>query len=147
MRAMRIITIFFSVLAFVSCKSKNKTTQTEAPTVQNVDVKFVTPPIHEEGEQIPTDNSTLRLQVSFYSIGAGIDGENKDKFDLWLKGLSKQVKYEETHWGREGEVNYCFTLVELNAKEQEKFIADTKAQLSKSTLVHINENANCDKKK
>ena len=47
--------------------------------------------------------------------------------------------YEKKYWGREGEVNFCFMLNELNKDNQEKFILESKNLLSNSTRVRFKE--------
>jgi hypothetical protein len=55
----------------------------------------------------------------------------------------KELKFEAVPWGREGEVDYCFMLSELSAKEQSRFINALKDQLKFSELVQITENQPC----
>ncbi len=91
-----------------------------------------------------------RFIVSFISIGGGTDTK---AHSLFLKHLSdyKEIKKDTLivdiiPWGREGEVDYCFKLSELTASEQQKFIADVKNILKKSTLIRYKENAPCRRK-
>jgi len=90
-----------------------------------------------------TDPDKYRLVVSFYSIGEGIDSKNKENFDVFLKNRSQKIIFEQTPWGREGEVDYCFKLNELTSPEQTDFVKKAKEILGKSTLVRINENEKC----
>jgi hypothetical protein len=46
-------------------------------------------------------------------------------------------------WGREGEVDYCIDLNNLDAEKQNVFLLQTKEILIQSQLVHIVENAPC----
>lgn len=97
-----------------------------------------------------TNNSVqeiYRLSVSFYSIGAGTDGEAIGKFTKFLEEYKPKVAHEISRWGREGEVNFCFRLSELKPKEQEKFVAEVKKLLASCQLVHIEENRTCVKKR
>ena len=54
-----------------------------------------------------------------------------------------QLSYETTNWGREGEVDYCFKLTELDKKKQKLFIIETKEILKTSSLVRYKENITC----
>jgi hypothetical protein len=54
-----------------------------------------------------------------------------------------ELKVETFPWGREGEIDYCLKLSELNNQQQVKFIADTKEVLKKSELVRYYENRTC----
>ena len=90
-----------------------------------------------------TVEDTYRLVVSFYSKGEGIDNKVNEAFVKVLDSNSKKIVYEPTHWGREGEIDYCLKLSELSSIEQNDFVKKVKEVLSKSSLVHINENAKC----
>lgn len=81
-----------------------------------------------------------RLVVSFYSIGAGIDLGTHAAFEKFLGAYPKKISYELTHWGREGEMDYCLKLDGLSASEQDEFVKKAKELLVKSKLVHIHEN-------
>ncbi|MBI4931886.1 MAG: hypothetical protein HY841_14080 [Bacteroidetes bacterium] len=86
---------------------------------------------------------TYPLVISFYSKGGGIDSKVNGEFEKFLTSYSKKIVYEPTHWGREGEVDYCLKLSELSTAEQTDFVKKAKEVLSKSALVHINENTAC----
>lgn len=86
---------------------------------------------------------TYRLVVSFYSKGEGIDGKINEAFVKFLDSNSKKIAYESTHWGREGEIDYCLKLSELSPSEQDEFVKKAKDLLAKSLLVHIDESVEC----
>lgn len=83
------------------------------------------------------------LVVSFYSIGTGVDGNYLRKFNEFLENYSPRLNPIITPWGREGEVDFCFTLSELSTKQRSQFIKQVREQLKDCKLVHINENAPC----
>mgnify|MGYP006902761593 FL=1 len=89
------------------------------------------------------NEETSRFIVSFYSPGNGIDRPAKTKFDKFLGDFEPAITYSTTRWGREGEVDYCFDLEELNAEEQEAFIEEVKQLLAKSKKVRFSENELC----
>ncbi|HEX5001512.1 MAG TPA: hypothetical protein VFW78_03375 [Bacteroidia bacterium] len=95
----------------------------------------------------PATPGTSRLIVSFISIGEGADFSAKDSMDAYVAAYQtenkKQLTFESIPWGREGEFDYCFTLKELSAKEQVKFIEGLRARLKFSELVQISENQPC----
>lgn len=99
--------------------------------------------INWPGPIIPSENNSYRLVVSFYSTTSGIDLKTNDEFVKFLNSYPKKINYEPTHWGREGEIDYCLKLSELSSAEQGDFVKKAKEILSKSTLVHVNENAAC----
>ncbi|MES2588004.1 MAG: hypothetical protein V4622_03420 [Bacteroidota bacterium] len=100
-------------------------------------------------EELLTADTNYRFSVSFISIGSGTDGKAKKVFEAFIADYNTKNKcklvYETTPWGREGEVDYCFKLKELKAKQQESFITDLKEALKSSTLVRYQENSPCKK--
>lgn len=98
-----------------------------------------------------TATTNPRFTVSFISIGSGTDKKAKQQFDTFVTdfGTKNKVKlsYETSHWGREGEYDCCFKLSELDKKQQETFITETKEALKSSTLVRYKENSPCQQKK
>lgn len=93
------------------------------------------------------DPSLARLNVSFYSIGSGINHVAQKEFEAFLGKYQEangvELKHDVIHWGREGETDYCFKLTELKAKAQEAFIAETKKALEGKEHVNVNENFKC----
>ncbi|HEU4716291.1 MAG TPA: hypothetical protein VFU15_00575, partial [Bacteroidia bacterium] len=55
----------------------------------------------------------------------------------------KHPAYVKTHWGREGETNYCLKLNELSTREQEIFVRDVRTMLANNDLVFVDEWAEC----
>ncbi len=98
-----------------------------------------------------TTDTNYRFSVSFISIGAGTDKKAKQQYIQYITEYEQKNKvklnYETTNWGREGEVDYCFKLTELDKKKQELFIIETKEILKSSSLVRYKENATCRHKK
>ncbi|GAB4140793.1 MAG: hypothetical protein Fur0041_15990 [Bacteroidia bacterium] len=94
-----------------------------------------------------TGNETCRLVISFISRGSGIDLKAKDDFIKWLNEHPKKPQYEESTWGREGEVNVCLKLEEFSTRERDIFIRDARTILSGNELVIIQENVPCAKRR
>ncbi|MDQ3109576.1 MAG: hypothetical protein M3R17_06740 [Bacteroidota bacterium] len=90
-----------------------------------------------------TAQNIYRLTISFISKGEGIDYKTQESFEKWLKEQPKHPAYEVTHWGREGETNYCLKLNELSTREQEIFVRDVRTQLTDKSLVFVSEYAMC----
>lgn len=88
-------------------------------------------------------NENYRFNVSFYSKGEGTDREARERFMKLIENQSPKIEFEEVTWGREGEVDYCLKLSELNKDQQKQFINKARELLKTSELVHINENAPC----
>lgn len=99
------------------------------------------------GSQTQAKEQNSRLVVSFYSICCGINHTAREKLDRFInnyeKAKGKQLTKATVHWGKEGEIDYCFKLSELMPKEQKKFISKVKLVLRQSKLVHITENVAC----
>lgn len=93
------------------------------------------------------DPSLSRLNVSFYSIGSGINTEALKTYDAflaeWEKANGVDLQFDVINWGREGETDYCFKLTELKEKKQATFIAETQKVMSGKEHVTISENFKC----
>lgn len=127
------------LLQFGACKSKKSATTTASNTTQQPIVPSP-PPI--TAAPMPAEE-VYRLVVEFYSIGAGVDNKTREDFDKFIGSYPKKIAYETTHWGREGELDYCLKLSELSTGEQADFVKKATEMLSSSKLVHINEHAKC----
>jgi len=145
------LTILSAVIfSYNSCKNKKSTTTsassyTTVPPQNTTTVVPVPPPTTTITATQP-QNDNVRFIVSFYSIGQGIDLKANDEFVKFLDSYQKKISYTPTHWGREGEIDYCLALTELSASEQTEFVKKANEILSKSNLVHQKENAKCEHK-
>jgi len=92
---------------------------------------------------VDTTQIIYRLTISFISKGSGIDYKTEEDFEKWLQEQPKHPAYEKTHWGREGETNFCLKLEELSTREQEIFVKDVRTKLADKDLVLIAEYAPC----
>lgn len=143
--------IKFSVISMVlvaalltdGCKSKDpvvtyKTLQKDTTVVSNYS-------INDPDPLSKTEN--IRLIVSLISTGEGIDREAMGDINLHTKNvmthIKKPIQYVLVFWGREGEVDVCFRLKNLNPMEQTAFIEDLKELFANRTLVVITENQPC----
>ena len=89
------------------------------------------------------------LVVSFFSRGQGVDSETHKSFKEFITPYDStgQITADKYHWGREGETDYCIRFVSLDAAKQQEFTTQAKAILARSTLVHVEENADCKHKR
>jgi hypothetical protein len=98
-----------------------------------------------------TTESIYRFNVSFFSIGSGINGRAKQQYLDFIKEYEVKnkvkVEYEVANWGKEGETDFCFKLSGLNTEEQSKFISDSKELLKNSKNVRYSENVTCKNKR
>ena len=94
-----------------------------------------------------TDIAHSRLIISFNSPGNGIDYKAKKEIDGFISSYEKErgvpLAKEEIHWGKEGELDYCFKLSELAKEDQEDFVSRIKSLVRKSKRIGIVENAPC----
>ena len=125
---------FIAIIALFACSSAKKTNDKKTTT-----------------QNIITIDTNYRFSVSFISIGEGTDKKAKQIFEQYLEESQKKnnekLIYKPVNWGREGEVDYCFMLTELDKEKQELFITETKEILKSSSLVRFRENAICRQKK
>ena len=134
---MKTLIYLFAIVALASCNStKNATDKNTAlSTSQNIN----------------TPDTIYRLSVSFISIGAGTDKKAKQQYDQYIIQYKQKNKiklnYEIVNWGREGEIDYCFKLSELNKNQQDLFVTETKETLKSSSLVRFKENTTCRQKR
>ena len=93
------------------------------------------------GDTVPT---IYRVAVSFISMGAGTDTEARPLLDNYVQqfmdATSKRIVYDAHPWGREGEIDICFTLDNLTPEEQTRFINGVRETFKGRELVHIEEN-------
>ena len=108
-------------------------------------------PMQEEGANARKESgdSLSRFIVSFYSIGSGSEGDQMNNLKMFTtqfgKRISKNITWSETPWGREGEVDFCFSLKDLTTEQQTEFINGAKQALNKAQWVHYFENKACRK--
>ena len=79
----------------------------------------------------------FKLIVSFFSPGNGIDRKVLNIYVNFLRNCYPKIIYEKIKWGREGELDFCFTLNELEEKQINQFISESEDILSVSSRVHI----------
>ncbi|MFN5224029.1 MAG: hypothetical protein ACK5DJ_07575 [Bacteroidota bacterium] len=143
---MKVILISLALvsLAIFGCGSSQNTTASDSSQVISRD------PAKERAETVEDEQQTAmkyRLIVSFISIGEGPDFNAKTGLDRVIADWEKQkgliLKQESFPWGREGEVDYCFQLSELNNSDQQSFINEIKSSIGTSKLVQVAENQPC----
>lgn len=150
--------IFAITLMLVSCGSTKNTPQKEttteatpAPPVTSVvseeAAPVVSPANGEREPQTDPKETVYRLIISFISIGEGTDGEARKMMDnvlgIWAEHNQVTLKYDTFPWGREGEVDFCFRLSELNTELQDAFVSEMKEVMKGRNLIQITENQKC----
>jgi hypothetical protein len=154
--------ILIALLLAVGCSSsKNQSGENKKPdeATQTTTASATTGTTSEATETISHDSMTTakvnaqtndnnyRLIVSFISIGEGTDIKAHEKFDAfmssWQTENNKTLVVEKVPWGREGEVDYCLKLNELDKDSQSKFVSQIQDAVKDSKLVQISENQPC----
>lgn len=144
------------MVSVFSCKPPKQTSATvQEPPIQASTAVEPVPADNSQAEVSSTQNQnaisskdvSYRLIVSFISIGEGTDRNGKEMLDSflneWKTNQKKEVKYETIGWGREGEVDFCFPLTELNEKEQTQFVSGIKEKFKDHQLIQFAENEPC----
>ncbi len=169
----RILLLSLASFVFFACKS-NKETATAADSTQTTQTKNnevkTEPVISTAPTDTPKTNQTVipistepdilkvapvediyRLTVVFFSIGSGTDNKAMTAFEDLISDFAvksgKNIDYEKTPWGREGETDYCLRLNELDAASQADFVKQTNETLKNAKWVHIYENQPCKHKR
>lgn len=155
-----IITFVLASTFFIACKS-NKGTANGTETNSSAETKTTeaaAQPASTTTSDVSIETQTkakvdsvkedpYRLSVVFFSIGSGTENNYMRAFEDYIGEYAgktnKNIDYEKTPWGREGETDYCLRLNELNAKEQVEFIAGVNDVLKGAKWVHIYENQPC----
>jgi len=100
-----------------------------------------------ENSYSQTATANSRLIISFNSLASGIDSEAKKEIDEFISRYEKEkgvrLAKEVAHWGKEGELDYCFKLSELSKEDQEGFVSEIKSLVKKSKQTGVVENAPC----
>ena len=157
MKSIKIIFIM-AIASFISCKSHKETAEATPPApvtndapkgnaIVTSDAKSETLITNPGDAKQTSDDFVYRLIVSFISIGEGTDPAARETMDSFLKEYQasngKAIHYQPVPWGREGEADFCFPLIELNPKEQIVFINDLKERFKNRPLVQFTENEAC----
>lgn len=86
------------------------------------------------------DTNVCNMNVSFRSIGAGIDRKSYKLFLLFIEQFENDEKvkltYEQIFWGREGEMDYCFHYSNLTDDQIIKFEKEIKELFIESKSVY-----------
>lgn len=137
-----------------SCKAKRAARQKKADAAvadraakDSVALALMNDPALLTNMQKPDTN--YRLVVSFISTGQGTDRQATGSFKQFLAPYdsSGQVIVDKVAWGREGEIDYCIRTMKMNGEEEKEFVTRARAVLAASTLVHVDENAPCRRKR
>lgn len=166
MKIIHAIAVCVSCFLF-SCKEPKQTTTTIPVPQPKEEVK--TPPIDPasvslsvavavdpeadadvlEATKLTNESPLMPFIVSFYSIGEGIDRGQPEKLRSFIDAFGKKrdikIEFLETHWGREGETDYCFPLTGFSDSGISEFKAGVQNAIKEAKHVHFLENQPCRK--
>ena len=118
-----------------------------ADNVSDEKTAATTPPVDEKRISQSTSKEIEKINVSFFSIGEGIDfdalKEYKSFIDSYKTASGKSLTYETINWGREGETDFCFDMTNISDNESKKFLNETREKLKDNKLVNIELNQKC----
>ena len=133
MKTLSKITLFFSVVAVTACSTHDKmSTKDPGNSAASRDSRTE-----------PTKDTKYTIIVSFTSRGTGANSTQREAFLDYVKKHPKNIQYKTVLWGREGESDYCFKLIELTKSEQKEFISEVKKIVAGNDLIQVTEDAVC----
>ena len=122
-------------LSFYSCKSQSQATNTKPIEVENTNNKA------------DSKEGTYELIVSFASKGTGINQDVRQKLDDLITAFNQNnnitINLEKYGWGREGEIDYLFTLKNLSTKQQKDLKAKIKEVIGDTEMIFISYDSKC----
>ena len=137
MNKLRLVILGSLLIALSSCKQSK---ETASINTTNEVIKETT----QKADSFP---ATSRLVLTFFSPASGVDIKSVNRFEEFIgefageKGIN--IDYEKTHWGREGETDFCLELTELDPKQQADFVSKTRILMESAEHLNIYENAPC----
>jgi hypothetical protein len=147
--------IFFGLLVLsvaIACKKPPMSRTANTRSLGKVDPTarpYSNVPATLPGDQATTDNQgkTYRFIVSFFSVASGPDRDGMNTFEKWVSGYATEhkakISAEKISWGREGEMDYCYSLDGLSKDDQSSFVSAAKTQLASIKQVNVFENEAC----
>jgi len=133
--------LILSAFCFSSCRQKKEAITSDEPKDLSSNA------IQATANPKDTFPEKSRLVIAFFSVADGVDFQAILRFEDSIgeyageKGIN--IDYEKTHWGREGETDFCLELTELSPEEQAEFIERSRELLKSAQHVKIYENAPC----
>jgi len=140
MNKLKLLILGGLLLTFAACKQSKETASTNTGTeaIETIEA------ISQKPDSVP---ATSRLVLTFFSPASGVDIKSVNRFEEFIgeyageKGIN--IDYEKTHWGREGETDFCLELTELDPKQQADFVSKTRILMESAEHLNIYENAPC----
>jgi hypothetical protein len=116
---MKKIRLIIPVLCLIiACKANENTEKKSMETSKEIN------------NQNQSNQKTYDIVVSFISMGEGIDEKTR-------------VNVEQVPWGREGEIDYCFTLDNLTDSQKKELKKLIKQIVKDNQLINYQENVPC----
>lgn len=133
------IVILLAIVALGACKAKKAEFFGNTATTDSTVVAGINP--------TPSATDSIRFTVSFYSPGSGINYMAARKLDSFIANYQTNnnvtLTVYKTPWGREGEVDYCFKLSNLDSKKADALVQQVKDLLKGEDRINYKENTPC----
>ncbi|GAB4255853.1 MAG: hypothetical protein Kow0079_12800 [Vicingaceae bacterium] len=133
---MKKIRLIIPVLCLIiACKANENTEKKSMETSKEIN------------NQNQSNQKTYDIVISFISMGEGIDEKTRDElvksFKLKIDEFKTRVNVEQVPWGREGEIDYCFTLDNLTDSQKKELKKLIKQIVKDNQLINYQENVPC----
>lgn len=130
-----LLLLLFST-GYLACKN-------QAPAETKAKSEIAMNPVLLDRQSASLMPDTFRMIVSLISHGGGTDPLAYGKLDSTLRAYQstngQSLRVYALPWGREGEVDYCWPLSELNPKEQMQLVDIVRFVFKDTQLVQISE--------
>ncbi|REJ81588.1 MAG: hypothetical protein DWQ44_10625 [Bacteroidetes bacterium] len=154
LKKLPLILIIMCIVGY-SCKTSKNNANTSVQVNENKEIfkdtakELSTKEIDEDDKNLMGD--TVRLVVSFFSVASGSDYKSmiamEDSIGEFARRKNKTIDYQKNPWGREGEMDYCFSLSELEDENQAEFIQFIREVLKNAKSVNVYENQLCQRRR
>lgn len=93
----------------------------------------------------PEINSVVTVSFASECCGPNIDGYKalEQFLEQEKKSRGIAISYTDKRWGKEGEFDRCFPMIELNPSQKREFITSLRQKMINYRLVSINESNTC----
>jgi hypothetical protein len=132
------ICLVFAAILFSCCKSKQDVAKSPTPAA---------PPTSTSDEIQAQKDAYNNIVISFYSVGEGINANAIDTIENFIaeysKKINKAIPYSKISWGREGEVDFCISLAEIEGEQKRIFVQETRRLARQYEHINFYENHPC----
>jgi len=134
------VCLIFAAMLFSCCKSKQDVAKSPTPAAK--------PETSATSDEIQAQKDAYNnIVISFYSVGEGVNAKAIDTLENFIaeysKKINKSMPYSKISWGREGEVDFCISLAEIEGEQKRIFVQETRRQARQFEHINFYENHPC----